>query len=262
MNTEDPQDRIDDYLLGRHPDPEAFERELDQNPQLRQDMEATRLALDAITYSEDQVLKDRLKKLDAQHGNTAVQEPQTPVAETQTTAKVIPLQPRRRRTWVRYAAAAALVALLAGYFLLRPAPGETLTYALSQVEPYDNIAYSITKGSNDPDPRAAAYTAYEAGEYAAAEAAFNDLDDIGPNDEFYLAQSLLAQGEYAAAQPRLLRLSTAPDFNLRQEATFYEAVARLGLGQTAEATGVLETIGQDSSHPLHDEAVTLLTNLR
>ena len=257
MNTE-PQDRIDDYLLGRHPDPEAFERELEQNPQLRQDMEATRLALDAITLGEDQVLKDRLRQLDAQQPLTV----QTPVAETQTTAKVIPLQPRRRRTWVRYAAAAAVICLLAGYFLLRPAPGERVNYALSQVEPYDNIAYSITKGANDPDPRAAAYTAYEAGDYAAAEAAFDRLDGIGVNDEFYLAQSLLAQGKYEAAQSRFLRLSTAADFNLRQEATFYEAVARLGLGQTAEATGVLEAIGNDGNHPMHEAAVALLSRLR
>ena len=246
MNTEDQHERIEDYLLGRLADPVAFERELNQYPELRQEMEATRLALDAITAGEDHALKNRLRKLDA---------------KTQTTAKIVPIDRKRRRRWVRYAAAAAVVCLLAGYFLLRPAPGEELSYALSQVEPYDNIAYTITKGAGDGDARAAAYTAYEAGDYPAAEAAFNRIDSDEAADEFYRAQSQLAQGKYAAAQPTLDRLAALNDFQLAPEAGFYAAVANLGLGQTAEATATLEQIAADAQHPLQAEARDLLERL-
>ena len=261
MSTQNPQDlqeQIDDYLQGSHPDPAAFEQALAQDPQLRQEMEATRLALAAISVQEDYVLKQRLRSLDESRSVT------TPVAETQTTAKVVPLEPRRRRTWIRYAAVAAVVCLLAGYFLLRPAPGARLTYALDRVAPYDNIAYTITKGGEPTteDARASAYVAYEAGDYAAAEAAFGRLADSSPNDAFYLAQSLLAQDKYAAAEARFRDLSTTEDFQLAEEAVFYAAVARLGLGQTDEAVQTLESIGQDGSHPMHRAAVDLLTDLR
>ncbi|CAH1000815.1 hypothetical protein LEM8419_01898 [Neolewinella maritima] len=255
MNTED-QDRIEEYLLGRSPDPGAFERELRQNPQLRQEMESTRFALDAITAGEDHVLKNRLRKLE--DGLST----RTPVADTQTVAKVVPIDRKRRRQWVRYAAAAAVILFLAGYFMLRPAPGERIEYALDQITPYDNIAYSITKGgTDDADPRAAAYTAYEAGDYAAAEAAFNALEAPAAPEQFYLAQSLLVQRKYDAALPLLERLATTPDFNLAQESSFYAATARLGLGQPAEATGTLETIAADPAHPMQAEARSLLQAL-
>ncbi len=255
MNTEDQHKRIEDYLLGRLADPVAFERELNQHPELRQDMEATRLALAAITAGEDHALKARLRKLDGDS------QAATPVAETQATARIVPIDRRRRRSWVRYAAAAAVVCFLAGYFLLRPAPGQRLEYALSQVQPYDNIAYTITKGATGNDPRAAAYTAYEAGDYPAAEAAFNQLATDDTADAFYQAQSQLAQGKYAAAQPILDRLAARTDFQLAPEADFYAAVARLGLGQTADATATLEQIAADTKHPLQSEARNLLERL-
>ena len=256
MNTEDQHERIEDYLLGRLADPVAFERELNQYPELRQEMEATRLALDAITAGEDHALKNRLRRLDA-----TTQATTTPVVKTQTTAKIVPIDRNRRRGWLRYVAAAAVVCLLAGYFLLRPAPGEKLTYALSQVQPYDNIAYTITKGAADDNARAAAYTAYEAGDYPAAEGAFNQLDSDDAADAFYRAQSQLAQGKYAAARPTLDRLAARTDFQLAAEASFYAAVASLGLGQTAEAMATLERIAADAQHPLQSEARSLLERL-
>ncbi|WP_420458638.1 tetratricopeptide repeat protein [Neolewinella sp.] len=255
MNTEDYHERIEDYLLGRLADPVTFERELNQNPELRQEMEATRLALDAITAGEDHALKVRLRKLDGDFQASST------VAETQTTAKIVPIDRRRRRSWVRYAAAAAVVCFLAGYFLLRPAPDQRLEYALSQVQPYDNIAYTITKGATGDDPRAAAYTAYEAGNYPRAEAAFNQLDTDDAADDFYRAQSQLAQGKYDAALPTFDRLAARTNFQLAPEADFYAAVARLGLGQTTEATATLEQIAADVQHPLQSEARDLLERL-
>ncbi len=249
MNPEDQQNRIDDFLRGRAKDPDQFARDLESDPRLREETDATRLAFDAIRVAEDQQLKDRLRRLEA--GLAAPAE-----------ATVIPLRPSARRNWLGYVAAAAMILFLLGYFVLRPAPSDAVEYALNTVEPFPNLAYVITKGDGGPDPvRAAAYTAYESGDYPAAEQQFNALGSEDPNDRFYLAQSLIAQGKYGAARTLFRELSTAADFNLPQEAAFYEAVARLGLGERGEATAALERISAEVDHPMRAEAATLLREL-
>lgn len=252
MNTEDRQDHIDDYLRGRSPDPASFERELNQDPQLQQQMEATRLALDALTAGEDQKIKERLRKLETGLHSAPTNKPG---------AKIVPLRPRRRRGWLTYAAAAALLLFLAGYLLLRPANLTGPQLAAETFTPYDNIAYTITKGGTDRDNRGTAYSAYEAGDYAGAAAAFRALTDDRPADRFYLGQSLLAQQEYTEALPIFRNLAARSDFNLSQEAAYYEALTLVGLDRQEEAIDLLKAIGNDDAHPLHDEAVDLLVSL-
>ncbi len=251
MNTENQQDRIDDYLRGRASDPAAFERELQENPQLTEDMNATRLALDALHVAEDAHLKDRLRRLEV--GLATAPAP---------SARVVPLHPRPRRQWLNYAAAAALLLFVAGYFMLRPVPTDNALAALDGVEPFPNLSYVITKGGSGTAPnRAAAYTAYESGNYPEAEAAFYALGDEDPVDRFYLAQSLLAQDKYGPARDLFRELATATDFNLTQESAYYEAVAQLGLGDRAGATGTLAGIAAQNDHPMQAEAATLLAEL-
>ncbi len=251
MNTEDQQNRIDDYLRGRASDPTAFERELQENPQLNQEMNATRLALAAIHVAEDAHLKDRLRRLEAGVATAPA-----------SSARVVPLHPRPRRQWLTYAAAAALLLFIAGYFMFRPVPTDNALAALDGVEPFPNLGYVITKGGSGTEPdRAAAYTAYESGNFPEAEAAFYTLGDEDPVDRFYLAQSLLAQDKYGPARDLFRELATATEFNLTQESAYYEAVAQLGLGNRAGAVGTLQKIAARSDHPMREEAATLLAEL-
>ncbi|MCP9237038.1 tol-pal system YbgF family protein [Lewinella sp. JB7] len=252
MNTEDQPDRIGDYLRGDLADREAFERELSANPQLKIEMETTRQALDAITLREEQVLKDRLRNLEAGMATTA----------RQPDAKVIPIGRKRSGGWFAYAAAAALVVFVAGYFLLRPAPATPEQLALSEFEPFTNIAYTVTKGANDGDDgRAAAYAAYETGDYATAEGAFAALGPDDPVDRFYFGQTLLAQEKYASARDLYRELATQTDFNLTQESAYYLALANLGLGQADEAREEIRRIADNADHPMSREARQLLEKL-
>lgn len=255
MQTDDQQDRIDDYLRGRSTDPAQFERDLEQNPQLREEMEATRLALDAIAVGEDQKLKDRLRKLESELSTAAPN-------QDRGGARIVQLKPRKQKRWLPYAAAAAaLILLFAGYFLLRPANLTGPQLAEASFTPYDNIAYTITKGGGEQDNRAAAYIAYEGDDYPAATAAFQQLASEEPADRFYLGQSLLAQQDYATALPIFQDLSEMTDFNLAEEASYYHAIALVGLDRREEAASLLKPIANDDDHPLHNEAVALFGDL-
>ena len=258
MNTEDPQDRIDDYLLGRSADPEQFERDLAEDPQLRADMNATRQALDAITAGEDQALKARLRQLEVglSTGKT-VADP----APSTGGAKIVSLPPRKRTGWLRYVAAAAVLLLVASYFLLRPAGDAGPQLAAATFTPYANLAYPLTRSTTQADPRAAAYTAYERGDFSAAQRAFQQLGTRDPADAFYLGQSLLGQQKYSEALPIFRGLATTADFNLAPEAQYYTALALVGLDRQAEATPLLEGITADANHPLYAEATALLARL-
>ena len=252
MNPEDQQDRIDAYLSGRLADAESFERELEANPQLKSDMEATRMALDAIHISETTRLKNRLRQLET---NMQAEQREAPQA------KVVSLKRESRRSWMTYAAAAAVALLFAAFFLLRPGAQNDAVLAMASFEPYDNIAFTITKGGTDEADRAAAYIAYERGDYATAEQAFQALPAPGNADRFYLAQSLLAQEKFAEAVAVLDQLAGLDDFNLHEESEYYAALARLGLGERDRARTALERITTDANHASYSDAVNLLEEL-
>ncbi|WP_116109236.1 tetratricopeptide repeat protein [Lewinella sp. IMCC34191] len=251
MKPEDQQDRIDAYLNGQLADPESFEREMEANPQLQTEMEATRMALDAIHISETARLKHRLQELEAGlRGN-----------QDQPQAKVVSINRRRGKSWYSYVAAAAAILLLAGYFILRPAAQNDAVLAMAAYEPYDNIAFSITKGGSDEVDRADAYIAYERADYPAAEAAFQALSNPSLPDRFYLAQSLLAQQKFAESATLFEELSTMDDFNLHEESEYYAALARLGMGERQRAVSSLERITSDANHASYAEATELLEQL-
>ena len=238
MLPEDQQDRIDAYLTGRLPDPAAFERELAADPALRAETEATRRALDAIDLGGDDQLKERLRGLEARRGGARV----------------------RRPRWLTYAAAAALLLFVAGYFFLRPGRDNAQVLALDTVTPYENIAYSVTKGAA-AEPRGEAYAAYESGDYAGAARAFTALPAEDPVDRFYLGQSLLATGDYTAAADLFAELTLVAGFRLAPEAEYYQAAAELGTGRLVDARALLSRIADTPGHPMQAEAADLLTKL-
>lgn len=243
MLSEQDQERIDNYLLGTATPAEAaaLEAEAAANPELARELAATRAALDAIELGEDAALKERLRGLEAG-------------------ATVRRLHPRRRY-WA--AAAAVLLLLAAGWFVFRPAPepGAGELFALAEFEPYPNIAYRITKGAADSTARAAAFAAYERADWAAAAAAFATLEDE-PVNRFYLGQSQLAAGNYAAAAATLEPLPARTDFNLADEAAYYRAVALLGTGDQPGATALLEPLAGGPASAVAAEARELLEKLR
>ena len=179
------QEQIDQYLLGQSDPAErsAFEQRLERDPLLRQQLEDTESAMAAIELFEDDALKNRLRQLDAQfQGNarplTTAEEPPDATAPSATEAKVVTMRPlkRSRRTLLAYAATLILL-LGAVYWLIQPGdPLSPQQLALNTFEPYDNIAYTFQRGEADETAEAAAFRAYEAGDFDKAAYTFLRLE--------------------------------------------------------------------------------------
>lgn len=260
MSKDDRQLRIDRYLLGRMDadGQREMEEEISRNAELSEQLADTELAMAAIELAEDQHLKARLKSLESSLGTEAAGAAPSPPA-TSPEAKVVPLRSRKSRRFLLGVAAAVLLLLTAGWFLSQPRGyGSPAALAMASFEPYANITKGTVRGGED-NPATAAFSAYDAGNFVAAATAFGELPPTAVN-KFYLAQSLLASGQYSTAAAQLTDLTKA-DFGLQQEAEYYLALARLGEGKTEQAKQLLQKILQSEDHPLRGEAEDLVTEI-
>ncbi len=262
MNKETQQERIDRYLLGRAESAERLEmeEEVTRNAELSEQLADTELAIVAIELAEDRALKARLQGLEAKLAASApatLNEDNTAAA-----AKVVTMPPRTKSRRNLLAIAATLLLLLAvGWWALQPqGVGDPGQLAMASFEPYDNIAYQIERGSTDATPEEAAFIAYEARDYFGAATAFAKLPATAVN-KFYLGQSELAQGNFAAAAAQFQDLYNADAFNLAQESAYFLALANLGKGEITEARQALELIAGEAGHPMQKEAKVLLEKM-
>lgn len=268
MDKDKRQDRIDDYLLG-HGSPEdrrEFEEETSRNEDLSRELAATELAVAAIELAEDQALKARLQGLEERlaaetQGNTPVP-PLTAAARRTPKAKVVEMRHRRKGQFRLLAYAAALLLVLAvGWWALSQSVGyDARQLAMDNFTPYENIAAGTVRGDNDTTAATAAFADYDAGNYAAAAEKFSALPASNVH-QFYLGQSLLAQGEFAAAVTIFTALSTEKDFALAPESTYFAALSHLGQGQKEAARQSLESIIAIPGHPMLAEAKALLAKI-
>lgn len=242
MTKEERQEKIDDYLLGRisPANRKDLERTLADNPEWQAQLDETRLAMQALEQEEDRALKARLQALEADLRQNPAGAANTPSAET----PVVALPARR---WWLGIAAAVLLLLAAGWFVWQPSTPDYATPRLlaeATFEPYENLAGTLRGDAAD----AAAFAAYDAGQYAAAATAFAALPPT-PVRRFYQAQSLLAEQQYAAAASLLQELTSA-DFGLQAESTYFLALAHLGVGDVRAARRLLEQLLlPDAAHP-------------
>lgn len=265
MTNDEQQKRIDDYLLGRS-DADArreMDEEISRNAELSAAVGDTELALAAIELAEDQALKARLQNLESRLRGEAA-----PVA-AESTAVVRPLatpgtkkagvQPRRNLRRLYAIAAAVLVLLLAGWFVLQPRGYDSPeTLAAATFKPYRNITTGNVRGGEN-DTERAAYDAYDAGDYPTAVSLFEQLPETDTH-QFYYGQSLLGNENFAAAARRFDRLRNR-DFGLAEESAYYLALARLGQRKTADARQLLETISATSGHAMQQPAAALLAEV-
>lgn len=243
------QQRVDDELLGRRP----AANPKDSDPELRDALNDTRRAMDAVDAAEDEALKARLQKLEQKYSSGAA-------TSVNTTATVRTLGPRP--AWRRFApalaAGLALLVALALWLWPAAAVGHEELFA-AHFQPYENLAVDLTR-TDDPSPAERAFTAYEAGEYERAAKLMQELDDR-PAYRFYRAQALLASGNHTAAIPLLNDLMEASDFPLRNQARWYYALAKLKAGRPAAARTTLSEIAETPDHPFRAEARELLARL-
>lgn len=272
MSKEKQQDRIDDHLLGRSSAEERLEfgEELSRNAELSNQFADTQQALAAIELAEDAKLKARLQSLEQ---TLTTPKATTPPSDSAVVKKIAPKPEARIRSLKRSRGnrsllglvAALLLALVAGWWALRtgPAVPDYEQLAMDAFTPYENIAGTTVRGAED-DPAAAAFAAYDNGDFKLAETEFSALPPTNVN-QFYLAQSHLAQEHYAAAGNLFSQLAKRPDFALAPEAEYYHAISELAL--VDEDNGIegalfsLQRIADTEGHPFSEEAKALLKKL-
>lgn len=258
MSKDDRQVRIDDYLLGRNSD--AGRREIDEeitrNSELANQVADTELAMAAIELAEDEALKARLQNLEKSISANA----SSSAVEAHSEAKVIGLPPRANRRYLYGIAAAVLLLLVAGWFLMQPkAYDSPAALAMDTFAPYDNIVTGAVRGA-DASPSDAAYDAYDAGNFVDAAKGFAKLPATATT-KFYLGQSLLGSQRFTEAADQFEDVRKAADFALAPEANYYLALARAGEGKTNTAKEILADIQRDADHPMLEQAGILMKKL-
>jgi TolA-binding protein len=258
MSKDDRQVRIDDYLLGRNSD--AGRREIDEeitrNSELANQVADTELAMAAIELAEDEALKARLQNLEKSISANA----SSSAVEAHSEAKVIGLPPRANRRYLYGIAAAVLLLLVAGWFLMQPkAYDSPAALAMDTFAPYDNIVTGAVRGA-DASPSDAAYDAYDAGNFVDAAKGFAKLPATATT-KFYLGQSLLGSQRFTEAADQFEDVRKAADFALAPEANYYLALARAGEGKTNVAKEILADIQRDADHPMLEQASILMKKL-
>jgi TolA-binding protein len=268
MDKDKRQDRIDEYLQGKG-SPEVrreFEEETSRDEDLSRELGDTELAMAAIEMAEDQALKARLQvleqRLSSETPGTTVAPPLTAKTSPKPQAKVVEMRHRRKGQFrlMAYAAALLLVLAVGWWSLAQPGGFDAQQLAMDSFTPYKNIATGTVRGEGDNTAEAAAFAAYDAGNYAAAADKLSALPASGVYD-FYIGQSLLAQQKYAEAQEKFIAIMDVPDFPLAQEADFYNALALLGHGDVTEARNALTKISSSDDHQMQAEAKALLAGM-
>ncbi len=263
MSKDDRQIRIDQYLTNQLSSNERreFEEEVSRNAALSEQLADTELAVAAIELAEDQALKSRLQQLDVANfsSDQAGASSAPPASAEAPQAKVVSMPSRRNPRFILGIAAAVLLLLAAGWFLMQPTGFDSpQALAMASYEPYENITNGTVRGGDD-DPAIAAFMAYDNGDYASAATAFAALPATAVH-KFYLGQSLLATEQFAEAAAQFTDLTKA-DFGLQQEAGYFLALAQLGAGKTDLAKELLTAIGSEDKHPMQQEARSLLEGI-
>ena len=265
--TDPQQDRVDDYLLGRLGADAAreFDEEVSRNPDLSKALGDTETARAALELAEDRALKARLQALE-QRLSAQPSPEQQPDAAERPQPKVVQLPARRPgvRRWLTYAAALLLL-LAAGWWVTQAGSPDYRQLAMEHFEPFDNLTGGTVRGEDGPSAAAAtAYAAYDAGDYAEAARLIGALPASDVN-AFYLGQSQLALGDFAAAGGLFRTLSQRADFALAPEAAYYAALSELALTDEDNGTEgpvfTLRAIAADLDHPMRAEAQALLRRL-
>jgi hypothetical protein len=251
------QEQIDKKLLGLT----NQEAEWQSDPDWDEQLTDTQLAIDAIEVAEDERLKERLQKLESHLASQP--RSQLKVVRDNEIEVGRPAAAFDRRKWLSLAASLLFVLALGYYFLLGggAATDPGALYA-ANFEPYRNIAVDLTRSDDLPTLEQAAFTAYEQADYEEANRLLLQSSLPGQVKDFYLAQSQLALGNYAAAISYLEPLTnTQSDFALREQSTWYLALAQVADGQIELGKPLLKRISVREDHPYQAQAKELLKDL-
>lgn len=221
----DKDSKIDQYLMGQMTgeELEAFEREIQADPGLAQEVETQKQAVQLLEISRDSKMKANLRAIH-----------QSAIGS----AKVVPI---KRRKIFRFAlgGVAAILLLYTFYFFFFNTPNPERLFS-DHFAPYP-ISFSVRDANTDPKASEAAI-AYKNGDYKTALGLFQVLESQSQNTAYSLGVGLcqLALNQPESAIIALQKLSNDPLF--AEPAQWYTALAYLKLEDIKNCRNHLQTI--------------------
>lgn len=243
-------DKIEAYLSGAMTGAErqAFEAEVAASAELAREVDAVRLAREAVELS----ISDRLRAQFQEWG-------ESPGAEAEPTgARVVQLAPRARLRRLLAIAAGVLLVLVGGSFWYA---NDQYAAGAIAMDYYQELPLDLSV-RGDTDPLAAAVADLQAGNFEQADAYFRSIsagDDQYFDARYYLAHSLFQQQQYGEALEILETLENTGNINLRENAAWLQALCYLQSGQTEDAKfrSLLSGMIADNDHSYHEQAIKL-----
>lgn len=247
-----------DYVMDLLPIEEkmAFEQKMARKPSLQAEVALQSQLLFVIEGVEDQ----RLKKM--------LQDEQTQINQEKTISSTSP--PLHSSTWNNrrwWIILIAILALLLAYLFLQTqqTANPEKIYA-TYFQPYDNVIVSTVrqgKSSTVPSEVTEAFQNYEAGNYSAALAAFNQINNEQQtsNYQFYKALTLMELDNAIAAIPILKSVIQDTDTPFQEHAQWYLALAYLQEENIEQTTTTLEVLLDSNPVIFKDKALKLLQDL-
>lgn len=247
-------DKIEAYVSGEMTGAErqAFEAEMAGNSALAEEVDAFRLAREAVELSISDGLRSQFQEWQETGTNTTKSEE----------ARVVTMTPRRNLRRILAIAASVLLILTAGSFWYanNQFSADNLAVGYYQDIPMDLY---VRGGANS---MADAVAAMQAGNFTEAETFFRSIEagnDQYFDAQYYLAHSLYLQKEYSASIETLNALKEASNNNLKEDGAWLKVLNYLELGQTKDETfqNILSGMLEDEGHTHHSDAVELKNKL-
>lgn len=243
MNFEKYYDTIEAYLNNQlNPaERESFEKQLADNPELKQAVERFRQSEEVL----DVVIREDLRQ------------------KMQQWRKEMPPPKPKIFTLTRsIAAALILIAAASTFIIIQINRYSNESLALRYFEAFDE---GNPMGAQESDKLKAGINAFEKGEYAQAINILSDIPEDHPEfdkAQLYIGSAYMKLKKFDKSQPYFERILAMNYSLLKDLAQWNLLLAWLGAGQTdAEFYDLLDKIRSDSNHRYHSKAQKLLKDL-
>ena len=261
-----PLEALQAYLDGTLPEAQrtAFEQQLAAQPELQEFVDAYTQAErlqdgDWPLTQNQEALSEALRKFRGEEVQDFAQQLQAAQARYQVPAAPTPLW---RKPWVAVAGLAAAAALLLFLFL----PGSVSpTDAYAQYNSWDELPSLSVKSTTSEAKATQLERDFRAGNYEASlhlgEELVTASEAVNPNLWLYYGISQLETGDTQGALTTFKELTQSPTLDAHK-GYWYQALAYLKEGRTAEARTALEAVTADPKHYRYEEAKDLLKKLK